>query len=73
MNYKDYATANPEIIDLKEGYTEYLVSKFRNISRYLTHELPFREDKLQFEEENSILLEDMAVLMEEFIHNLENR
>ena len=73
MTYKEFAASNPEVIDLKSGYTEYLVYRFKNISKYLTYEIPMREDRFEFEEENSILLEDMACFMEQLIHTIENR
>lgn len=73
MKYKKFTEISPEIIDLKLGYTEYLVSKFKSVSKYLTQEFPTPEDKFQFEEDNSGLLEDMAVFMEELVKNIENK
>jgi len=72
MTYKKFSEINPEIIDSKLGYTDYLVSKFKNVSNYLSQEFPNSEDKYYFEGKNSDLLEDMAVFMEELIRNIEN-
>ena len=73
MTYGEYIIENPENLDLSIGYTEYLVTKFKSMSDYLTSEIPNLETKLNFEGKNSELLENIAALMEEFLYYVENR
>lgn len=73
MTYKEYLEIHPDELEYNIGYTEYLVSKFKSMTDYLSHEIPDKEMKLEFEGENSSLLEEIASKMEEFLFHIENR
>lgn len=73
MNYKEFVIENPEIIDMKLGYTEYLTTKFSNISKYLRKEIPNRQEISSFEENNVLLLENIAVSLEKLIYEIEKK
>ena len=73
MNYKEFVIDNPEIIDMNLGYTEYLTTKFSNISKYLRKEIPNRQERYSFEENNVLLLENIAVSLEKLIYEIEKK
>lgn len=82
MNFREYSKNHPMDIPVSATYTEYLSLMFSQTSRFLKAKVrdnsdcsnkECQDDKIKlFEEKNKIILENIAVKIEQLISEIEN-